>query len=338
MKYLFLESKERYRSLGIKVDDARFVFNLWITFFPFFIFRREVVLVSTLSHNVYLNFLVKLANRLGITTVLLVDGIFEFNNSFSNPFLRYFSGRLYRPNFHDYILIQSDAVGCGMVALGGGSVIPVVNKRVWEGDVMRNLDKNSNNVLITTANTPCFNDFEYDALLSTIREISEWLRVHNIRFDYRIFDPRLICELGLSDSENVTSGDFSSIIDKYSHVVSTPSSLGLSVMSRGIALMQMVYRDTPLPFQSGWLFSQSFQVDQVMTSFLEADQERMNYQFCVLKSFSAAPINETLASVKPIDKPKNGSVIFSYFSLVASEIEVFSKLKIFFKNYLKHRG
>lgn len=338
MRYYFLEAKKRYRSFGIDVNDPKYVFNLWMTFIPVFLFRKNIVLVTTLSHNMYLNFLVKLANRVGITTVLVVDGIFEYNNSFNNPFLKYFSGCLYRPNFHDYILLQSDEIGCEMVERGGGQVVSVKNMRVWDGQQVEAASNRKVKALITTANTPYFNDAEYEILLAMILNIKAWMIKNNVDFEFRIFDERLVSDLDLNEAENATSAEFSLVINSYSHVVCTPSSLGLNIMARGLSLMQMVYRDTPLPFQSGWLIAPGFDFDSVMSSFFESNPERINYQYSVVKSFSGTAINDALSSVSAVNKPKHGSVVFSYFSLVASEVEFLSKFKAFVKKILKSRG
>ena len=341
MKYIFLESRGRYRSYGLDVSKCEYQFLSWrtlIPIFPFLLYRRETVVVSSISHNVYLNFMIRLANKCGLTTVLIVDGIFEYNNSFNNVFLRHFTGKLFRPNYHDFILLTTDSINGKMIEFGGGVVVPVDNSRVWGRAVSVEGRKVECEVLITTANTPYYNEVEYDLLLASISDISKWLQRHDIRFKYRIFDERLRSDLSLEDSENLLSNCFSDVVSDFTHVVSTPSSVGLNIMKSDKALMQLIYRDTPLPFQSGWVYAPGFPLDSVFSSFIQVESERINFQRSVVSSFEGGNIDYVLSSISADNNKKSGSIFFSYLSLIGSEFSFLAKLKQNVKGYLKGRG
>lgn len=339
MKILFLESMERYESYGLDVTNHNYYFHSWCALNPFFGLGSYDIVVSTLSHNVYLNYIIRRARNRGVTTVLLVDGIFEYSNSFSNPFLKNFTGVLYRPNFHEYILVASDKIARNVISFGGGKVRPIINRRVWDGSSKPNdMVVDSGNVLITTANSPCFSKQEFDDLVDMIKEVVKALELQSIDYAFRIFDSELSAALNIKNNKNDIGRGMDEIIQEYTHFISTPSSICLKVMSASKPLAQFIYRDAPSPFLSGWTFFPGMKFGTAVANFMKPDIERLNYQSSVVASFQGADINDELRSIYDERNAFSPKVGTSYIAFILSNFPVFIKLKNKIKKMLKSRS
>ncbi|MFQ3215320.1 MAG: hypothetical protein ACI9C9_002866, partial [Marivirga sp.] len=220
---------------------------------------------------------------------LLVDGIFEWNNSFNNTYLNKIGVNLYRPNIHDYIYIVADEVTRSFIQHGGSEVCSILNERVWDGSMK--IEQVFSKVLVTTSNRPCFNDAEYVALAGILNSLIEGLKLKSIDFGLRIFDERLLNLIDSGEEFNDVLGSFEDVLLDFSHVITTPSSIVLDAMSKGVAVCQLIYRDTPLPFQSGWIFGGVGQ-DNFLNSFLGCQAERYRFQFDVCKAHEGMAINK----------------------------------------------
>ena len=61
-------------------------------------------------------------------------------------------------------------------------------------------------------------------------------------------------------------------------VISTPSSIVLTAMLHDFPVCQLIYRDTPLLLQSGWMMHKSSDIDNTIQTMLTASEERMCFQ------------------------------------------------------------
>jgi len=330
MKILFIEGKDRFLSFDPDLDMNNYVFSGWRRHWSILNIKKYDAVISTLAHNSYVNAIIMRANKHSIPTVLIVDGIFEWNNSFNNPYLNKIGVDLYRPNIHKYIYVVADDITRAFIGRGSAKVCAILNKRVWGGKIME--IKTFSKVLITTANTPCFNNDEYLKLASLINMLVEYFKKNSIEFEVRIFDERLLDLIPLGAPYNNTSGSFGDLIPDFSHVITTPSSIALEAMSNGLAVCQLIYRDTPLPFQSGWLFG-GIGVESFTASFLASAPERYKYQLDICKAHSGISINSQLESLFESGDEKETSsiltimnfkiIVIDFFKLVA--VEAFNK-------------
>ncbi len=266
------------------------------------------------------------ARRRGIPTLLLVDGPLEWSNVYRSPSLRRRMGPgqagLFEPIIHDAVA----GIGAAQIrwigdrnAGRGIELMTYSNHRIQHriqtrpgplGDPERGEDLD---FLVTTARTPYFDDAERQALTRCLLDACDALSAGGHRYALRIFDQPLLRSLRERRPELrlATGGSFASALARVSCVVGTPSSVLLEAMQHGKPTGTLIFRDTPLFYQTGWLLGGTSDWSASLESMLRREPERMEFQTRVLREnlsdedFFAhcdrIRNGETLASARPID-------------------------------------
>lgn len=280
-RVLFLEPLEYYAGLGFKLnfgEELSADFN-GLSFFGSYLSNKlapyDAVICST-YHSELANYIINEANILGIRTVLIADGIFEWGNAILHPVLQKKSLTLYHPIIHDSFIcigkrekeyFESAQVNC----------INYMPRRVINNYKKIALPEKAC-FLITTANTPYFNDKEFEFIVQIILDITKTMRALDIEFQFRIFDKRLLKSLSIPDNKNDIKSDFESALHKYTAVITTPSSISISCMYHERTVAQMLYRDTPMLIQTGWSVFPSSDYKATILSMIDKPTERMRFQ------------------------------------------------------------
>ena len=249
-------------------------------------------LVITHSHlSPRANYFILQSRARGIPTLLLVDGPLEWSNSYLNPSLRktnpFFRGYLMEPLIHDAILAVSVAQA-GYLAFRNPdrdiSFMTYENKRL--SSVRQAAPSASRwQFLITTAKTPYFNDTEKNNLIHLLRQLTAALEQGGYSYVFRIFDEAL--QEALSPQDNLLQGSFEEVLQQVECVIGTPSSVLLQSMASDKPVGTLIYRDSPLFYQSGWLVGDLYNLDATLASMISREDTRMDFQtYCLEQNLS----------------------------------------------------
>ena len=240
--------------------------------------------------NSRVNYFIIKAKQRGIATLYLVDGPLEWSNTYLNARLRarnrFFDGALMEPLLHDVVLAVSPAQRDYLRYRNADRAIRFLdysNKRITKMSSISN-DKTEPacQFLITTAKYPYFNQIESHNLILILRRLVESLQRRGYSYAFRIYDPLLLEALPVKDN-NITDGSFRDALAKVQCVIGTSSSVLLESMAHNKPTATMVYRDSPLFYQTGWLLGSLERYDETLDSMIAKDKTRMEFQRYSLK-------------------------------------------------------
>jgi len=287
VRILFSESEKYYRDLGLKdipstiykFDGMRY-YNKptnWLSNN----FDLFVCFMFTLPHN---SLITSKFKESGVPTVFVLDGIYDYANASKNIMNAKYSISILECCQQD-ILISVDYrlekfFNKKLVHIGYLPKHMLINNSFTE-------DRDAKSkILLTTANSAYFDDEEYNNLLEIINLSLSSFEERGIDYDVRIFDKRIIDDLDSKyQINNVIDCNFDSVLNKYSHIVTTPSSIAISAMRSNKPVALLLYRNEPTFISSGWSFLSKNTIDSSLKSFLAIDESRMIYQKRFLSNF-----------------------------------------------------
>lgn len=298
--FLFSEHEAYYRELGL-VDqpDVKFHFNggrlykkkaTYLSQFDLFICA-----FYTQGHSLILTNKFK---ALGVNTVLCADGIFEFSNAINNIMIRKYNVVQFHPIYQDYFICVGEEENKYFSL--SNITYRYLPDRVMKQTLIKSLPVKKR-ILITTANTAYFNENEFESLISLMVSIIRIIIQKGDDFSFRIFDEALLNRISKSIGIKVFNDielDFDSTIEKYSSVITTPSSIAITSMYHQRSVALLVYKDVPLLIQSGWNIPSSDVFYNSYSSFFELDRTRIDIQNNILKKYlSDKSLNEHLMMI-----------------------------------------
>lgn len=176
---------------------------------------------------------------------MYTDGVFDLANALKN---RFFNQRY---NFFPYLNFPySELLVFGKTEQLFFSLfgIKVSNyKRKELNKVMHNNTKPK--FLVTTANTPYFDEIEFKLLVKLLKDIKKISdEIQEIDFLWIISDKKLSNSLGIKPSKE----KFINIYKNIDGLISTPSTIILESMKLNIPSCTLIYREEPLFYSSGW--------------------------------------------------------------------------------------
>lgn len=189
----------------------------------------------------------RMARRVDARTVLMMDGLAEWCNTFVNP--RTGEGFL-RPAPVDVVCCAGLADARTLAALGNAARptgLPRVDARFAARAISARDERAP--VLVATANTPAYSPEERDRLLAALRELRQaghWTRT---RLLWRLTE-------GLAEELGVTNhpGELGEALDASSAVITTPSTLMLEAMRAGRPCGVLHANETPLWSPAAWVW------------------------------------------------------------------------------------
>ena len=297
VKILFSEGESYYRDLGLK-DYVGYVFEFdGLKYYKknkqFFTKYDAIVMAYyTLPHNALLTIKAKEA---GTKTVLIADGVFEFGNSFLNPMVYKYGMKLFHPLAQDYFICVGEFSRKYFSRYS--KTIQYMPERMMTSDKYIP-PPSDRQVLITTANTAYFNDFEFDKLKDLLIFSALELKSKDIPFCFRIYDKRLLQTLSNELDflvYNDVNNDFETTLRNYSTIITTPSSICITAMYHKRSVATLIYRDYPLSVQSGWIMFDERSIKQSLPSLIDMDDTRMEIQNNLVLMYTPAnDINSSL--------------------------------------------
>jgi len=234
------------------------------------------------------------ARRRGIPTLLLVDGPLEWSNVYRSPSLRRRMGPgqagLFEPIIHDAVAGIGPAQIRWIGERNAGRGIELMtysNHRIRTRiDPIGGPERREElDFLVTTARRPYFDEAQREALTRCLLDAADALSAGGYRHAFRIFDHPLLRRLRRRrpDLRVDATGSFASALARTSCVIGTPSSVLLEAMQHGRPTGTLIFRDTPLFYQTGWLLGGSSDWHASLESMLRREPERMAFQSRVLR-------------------------------------------------------
>lgn len=232
------------------------------------------------------------ARHLGVPTLLLVDGPLEWSNLYGDKQgaeeganeRRTERLTLFEPILHDAVACIGDAQErwISHKNLGRGiAFMSYANQRIQTtADPTRTTQKAEFDFLLTTAKTPYFGERERSALFETIEACALALDRAGYRVLVRVSDDdlRQLIQAKLTRCTFDTRETFTNALARTRCVIGTPSSVLLEAMRHGKPTGQLMFRDSPLFYQSGWLLGCNGDWEASFASMLAPDPERMDSQ------------------------------------------------------------
>ncbi|WP_394866659.1 hypothetical protein [Paraclostridium bifermentans] len=295
-KILFLENEKYYKDLGV-LRELNKKYCLEFNGMKKYKIESEEIksydcIISTLYTNPICNYIILKAKENRVKTILISDGIIEWANLFINPMQKKYNLKLYHPILHDIFLCLGDDE-CEYFNKYNKKVIKFMPSRI-----INNLKKietpNLTRVLITTSNTAYFSELERDILVDILKKVVNSLEELNVDYIFRIYDEYLINSLNINEYKNKIEPSFEEVLKDVGVVITTPSSISLNAMYHDRAVAHILYRDTPMFLQSGWVISNSYPVKDTIKSLISKDEHRMNFQKYQVEKY----LNENLEKNK----------------------------------------
>lgn len=283
---IFLESEAHYRSLGLYESGEEY-FGAYKLLFGKIKLSECSVIVYTLEHS-FLNFvIVSRARQLGIKVVLVVDGVFEWFNSYKNRKLK--GKPLFHPRLYDAVYICCNELTRQYILLGGGEVKKFYNPRVF--GKIREACMRDNPVefdfVVTTAKTAYFDEQEKKRLITLMNHIKVCLDSGGYSYVTRIFDEDLLAKSGFDKEKNKIDGTYCAVASRSRCVLTTPSSISIESMVMGLRVGHILVRDAPVTVPAAWNFHGSIDIAETLIDMSTTEHNyRDDFQLSILKNFS----------------------------------------------------
>lgn len=289
MKILFIESRSEYERLieievGFFFDGYKFYKRE-----PSF-FKRFDVVVSRSYHSAICNVIINKARIEGVKTILVTDGIVEWNNCIAHPAVIKFNEVLFSNIRHDLLFCPGIQVS-NLISRKRG--MPFLSKNIINDMAIRNSGDTEYDVLITTANTPAFDDGELSILISLISSVIEASIKKNLKVCTRISNTSILNEILSYGVDNFTDEEFNKFLVRGKVLFTTPSTVALSAMFSEFPVCQFNYRFNPIILQTGWMLAHEIMASGVIDSMLSMTEYNMRYQRRVAAEFNkTTPFSE----------------------------------------------
>lgn len=304
MNVLFLQPREYFEEL-IEIDHFFHKDNLYFGYPPFLnvedFLKKYDVVVSCIEHDKFTRQLCMKAKLMGLKVIFFQDGVFDFANSYNNPFLK-----RKRINLHEYDC-YTEVFFTDFTAKDYFGDYSFNYKTFWPKRMLSNVasvkvnkrqDVFSSKILISTAKNPAFDDKEYQRLIALINDLIDTLESMGIECFYRIYDQVLIDTLKIDNDKNMILMPFEDCIKQgYSALFTTPSSIVNIAASMGIPVAIFDYRSTPIMSVAGWRIHRSVEIEEVIASMLRKDIDQLSFQYRMLPATSERPSIDRLCKV-----------------------------------------
>jgi len=299
-RVLVLESESYYTKL-IDFDEEKYV----IEYDGLRYYKKDLSIFDlVISFNCLsdlANYVIQKARLSGVKTLLIADGVIDWNNMFKNYLFQKKKKKLFHPIHHDYFFCVGEQE-TNYFNSYGKKTFKYFPKRMKISKRSKVQKKVKKNFLITTANTPFYNDSEKIILTRLLKNIVNTMNKLGLTYGFRIYNSHLIQELSIGLSENYIKEDFDTTAIEFSCLITTPSSISISGMILKMPVGQILYRDSPLFVQSGWIIANT-NLKETFNSMLAEDEDRMKYQNWQVLGYTSN--TNTLDDVLDIERTHN---------------------------------
>ena len=277
-RILFVESEKKCKLLGLLDGfgewECEFDGRRYFRRHPDFFLDFDLVVATNYSSSIS-NLVCCKCLSVSVPTLFFSDGLYDLSNSLRNPLLSCNNRVLYGFLPFSYFATVSKVYVYG----GSTNFINYIPGRMLTMKEPMNNNIKSKRILITTANNAYFSKNEFDRLVGLINDLSNYLLRKRIDFSFRIFDRAILDSLLHGDSvSNDIDGSFEDCLSRYSHVISTPSSVVITSMYHGRATAQLIYRSEPTSVSTAWNIPSIDIFDESFQGFINLQEDLMEYQ------------------------------------------------------------
>lgn len=280
-KILFLQPREYFERLGVVFQDleCEYEFGVFSTFSTRKKIEKYSCFVSCIDHSHFSRFYCALAKENDVPSLLMMDGVFEWSNATKNGFLAKRGINLLSPFCYSHALVVDPGLKKNLTSQGVvcAQYLPAPEPNFEKV-------KKVGEFLITTANSPYFNDDERRCLVKILKDVVSALKSEGYSYSYRIYDEFLIRELGIAPEENITDGDIFSVANKFKAVITTPSTIAPQISTLELPVAILDYRDGPVFVQTGWRINGASNLSAVLDSMIKNEESRMKFQNAQIES------------------------------------------------------
>lgn len=246
--------------------------------------RFNLVVYTIFSSPAY-NLIIQRCIDADIPTLLLFDGICEFSNFTKNKVISKFGLDNYHPIIANKVAVVGDEAMRYFQALNCDTYKYLPPRVFRMNDKLPIPTKhNGYDFLITTANTAYYDDEEKIALILLLKQVINDLDNSIYSYCFRLFDEDLLSALNVPQKKNFVDGSFEVILEQVKSVITTPSSILLSAMYHERAVGLLLYRDSPIFIQSGWLIYSGIDLRPTFESMMLRDKKRLAFQLAQVHS------------------------------------------------------
>lgn len=296
MKVLFLESRRHYERANI-IDVDRHFPDSDVSYFGQRFYNKESdffekfdLIISTVYTSPINNYIILKCRLLNIDTLLLSDGIIEWENMYNNPFVIRNGIKLYNPIHHKFFATSGEIEKNFFESISDSKCINFTPERMKSPELSLNRTIMKEYVLLTTANKAYFNSTEKTLLVDILLALQRELLEVSQKYKVRIFDKELLSKLKEKDESlfNDIDSSFCECISNVNSVFTTPSSIALTAMELKVPVCQIIYRNTPIFVQSGWMLTNKYLIRKTVGDILDPDPERMSFQTSMVNNHSSS--------------------------------------------------
>ena len=233
------------------------------------------------------------ARRLGVPTLLMLDGPLEWSNLHTNPSLAQpgagVARALYDPIVHDAVATIGEAQSRFIASRNpnrGIAFMSYANQRIRTNAPTAasrsatDAPGPSFDFLLTTARTAAFDARERTDLTKALATCAAALAAAGQRTLVRIFDDeiRQSVQTAAPGAHFDASGSSAFALGQSRCVIGTPSSVLLEAMHHDRPTATLVFRDSPLLYATGWILGGFSDPKTTFASMLARDPDRMALQ------------------------------------------------------------
>ncbi|CAK2003510.1 conserved hypothetical protein [Vibrio crassostreae] len=309
MNILFLDEKKAVSRL---VDVSLFERDSSITVEYFgsslFIFSfgglsKWDIIIDANYTNSFHKLIVRHCNKIGIPTVLLHDGVFEWKNAFENG-LGY---NLYSSIEHSiFFYFGGQQFRNYLTALTGKPCVSYVPKFIMKENMHIQNDGDKFDFMLTVANKSYFDRDDFVNLVELFQSLIDFLNHSKYTYCLRVFDQNILKALNVDGVTNIIDCDLEGAIKAVSKgVLTTKSTLQFEIMQYGLPVCELIYRDVPIFSTPGWVLYMGCDYEKTLSSMYSPSQERLFHQKNLLSDFFELDKNEPLKLISDLNSSAN---------------------------------
>jgi hypothetical protein len=313
-KILILESEQNFVSIcGKQFNNFEYIFikNFIETKtklqYIFSLIDKCDAVLSIHYDNPYINVAIFYAKTKDKKTILVIDGPLEWTNLYKNPNTNDIIN--FRPIIHDFCFTLSEKQ-IRYLKFGNSNVIFDVYKN-FRATMQFKTHSPQYDFLITTSNTPYFNDYEKKQLILLLQSIIDAAIEMNLSLLLRL-KPEIINKINnpkmyINDIES----DISNLLSKVKSVIVSPSTVALQAMQNSLPTGMLIYRNSPITYSTGWILYHGADHKITLKEMLDPELSRMEYQSVAIASETSTSLLVTgLEKLEHISSLNNSHIDF----------------------------
>ena len=307
-KILFIQSEfdfNRYLDKKIFTDtnDVEFTGIKYLNKPPEY-FTKYTKIFNCNQSDKFACSIIEKANSVDIDTFLLMDGIYDWANININPIWSK-NNFFLDLNIYDKVYCVDNHSSLNLNLIGIKTDLykpPKIFEITSKKENLKNRFKKTSRkkILLTTSNTPYFNETEFKRIVKIFLSIIEWSKLNSLDIYYRIYDEKILKELKIVNEFNLKEGPIDTYLKEIDVLITTPSSISITAAMLDKPFIHIIYRDTPIAFQAAWQIFNTEMIPDVLKSALNRDKNRMIHQKSILPHLETE--SKKLNSKKKINK------------------------------------